>query len=212
MEGEELLPPDVKKEKVIEENARTSEVPPIKSVILLNKIKDIRAERNVEADNFETFSVQNPQEFLEWATVNGYVFHGSTRKTIGELVPQQANDLAKESGNRDAVYMTRNPLLAEFTALTGGKDVGVRQNKCFMQITDSKEVRYPQTPEFRVGKPDEVETQGYVYIFDREKQVDEEVGGECLVYEPVKPIAVIRVKREDFKYPILLLLENRDTA
>jgi len=34
---------------------------------------------------------------------------------------QETINLIKESGNREAVYMTNNPLLAEFTALTGGR-------------------------------------------------------------------------------------------
>lgn len=167
---------------------------------LETKLSEEGAEQ--KSDNgFKFVEVSNPQSLLEWATVNGYAMHGSTRQIRGELVPQQAHDLVKESGNREAVYMTRNPLLAEFTALTGGKNIDGRQNRCFLKIKDGK-VAYPQKPEFHVGKPEEVEDEGYVYLFDKETQVDEEVGGEFLSYKPVKPLVVVKVRREDFKYPI----------
>ena len=98
--------------------------------------------------------------------------------------------------------MTINPILAMFTALAGGKDVGTRRNKVFLEITDQGVVRYPKPPEFAVGKPEEIANEGYVYIFDKVSQVDEETNGECLSYKPIKPLAIIRIKRVDFQFPI----------
>ena len=156
----------------------------------------------IEEDGFSYYIVNDPQRLLEWATVNGYVFHGSTRKIKGDLIPHQANDLTKESGNRKAVYMTRHPLLAEFTALTGGKNVGRRKNSCYLDITEDHQVRYPGTQEFGVETINEIGDSGYVYFFDKKEQVDEEIGGECLSYKPVKPLVVIKIDRNYFRYPI----------
>ena len=51
-------------------------------------------------------------ESLEDLAVRGYCFHGSSVKVDDILMPHQANDEIKESGNRKAVYFTKNPLLA----------------------------------------------------------------------------------------------------
>lgn len=168
---------------------------------LLTRLRELRAEAHLE-DGFAFFDAQDPIETLDWATANGFVFHGSTRRIKGELVPQQANDTEKESGNREAVYMTKKPILAEFTALTGGKDMGGRQNQVLMDISDSGKVTYPKEPIFKVGKLEEVADEGFVYVFDSTTQVDEDVNGESLSYRPVKPLAAIRIKKEDFRYPI----------
>ncbi len=169
---------------------------------LFQEIKRVGLERNVE-EGFEFYDVRNPQTFLEWACVNGFVFHGSARRIAGDLLPSQANDEAKESGNRNAVYMTKTPPLVMFTALAGGRDVGVRRNKVFLEITGEGEVKYPKPPEFGVGRPEEVADEGYVYIFDEKSQVAEKVNGEYLSYEPIKPLAVIRIKKTDFGFPIV---------
>jgi hypothetical protein len=165
-----------------------------------DKIKEYGSECQFDS-GFEYFDVRNLNKILEWATINGYVMHGTTKQIPEELIPKKANDSKKESGNREAVYMTNNPLLAEFTALTGGKNVGGRQNRCFMTINKGR-VCYPQEPEFSVGKPEAVAAEGYIYVLDKATQVDEEVSGEYLAYRPIKPLAVIRMKCEDFKYPI----------
>ena len=168
---------------------------------LIQKIRSVGVERN-KKEGFEFYDVGGPQEFLEWACVNEYVFHGSSRVIEGNLEPREAIDDIKASGNRKAVYMTINPILAMFTALAGGKDVGTRRNKVFLEITDQGVVRYPKPPEFAVGKPEEIANEGYVYIFDKVSQVDEETNGECLSYKPIKPLAIIRIKRVDFQFPI----------
>ena len=99
--------------------------------------------------------------------------------------------------------MTNNPLLAEFTALTGGRGekMGGRKNACYMEINDGV-VSYPKEPEFHVGNLEEIQKKGYIYLFDKETQVDKETGGEFLSYKPIKPLAVIKIKRKDFRYPI----------
>lgn len=151
--------------------------------------------------NFSYYELENPPPFLQWATVNGYIFHGTIRKISEALEPKPANDLIKESGNRVAVYMTNNPRLAMFTALTGGKDVGGRRNVCHMKITGDK-VTYPGKQIFQVGNPEAIASEGFIYIFDRKTQSDEEIGGELLSYKPIKPLAIIKIHRSHFPHPI----------
>lgn len=145
--------------------------------------------------------LKDPRAILEWACANGYIFHGSTRRVQGNLEPRKANDAVKESGNREAVYLTINPLLAMFTALTGGKDVGIRRNKTYLEITDTGEVKYPKSPVFEVKNPDQVADEGFVYIFDQ-SQADEKTEGEYLAYKPIRPLTAIKIRRSDLKYPI----------
>lgn len=144
---------------------------------------------------------ENVTEALEELAVKGFCFHGSSRKIEEKLVPQLASDENKESGNRKAVYMTNNPLLAEFTALCGGVDVGKRKNICYMKIEDGK-ISYPEKPYFAVEKIERVAEEGYVYVFDKRTPGFEEINEEILSYEPVEPIFAIKIKKKDFKYPI----------
>lgn len=144
---------------------------------------------------------EEPQKILEWATLNRFAFHGSTRNIIGPLFPHQANDSIKESGNRKAIYMTTNPLVAMFSALTGGKNLGSRRFSAQMETKNNK-VIYPKQPIFKVEKLEKMPDHGYVYIFDRNTQVDEETAGECLVYKPVLPVAKLKINKNDLKIPI----------
>ena len=63
-----------------------------KKQTLKNKIREMGVEQKTDS-GFEFVEVSNPQTLLEWAVVSGYVMHGSTRKILGGLVPQKANDL-----------------------------------------------------------------------------------------------------------------------
>ena len=49
--------------------------------------------------------------------------------------------------------------------------------------------------------------EGYVYIFDR-SQSDEYVNNEYLSYTPQRPIAVIRIKRPDFRHNIEIMSQE----
>ncbi len=151
--------------------------------------------------DFAYYEISRPQNFLECAATKDFVFHGTSRRIEGNLKPYKANDMLKESGNREAVYMTRNPLLAEFTALTGGVDVGRRQNSCNMAIENGV-VSYPGEQRFGVENVDKVQNEGFVYIFDRKTQTDTEENGELMSYREIRPLAVIKIKRGDFGYQI----------
>lgn len=172
---------------------------------LLVQIRERRGKRVAE-DGFKYYEIENPEDLLNWCVVNGYIFHGTSRKIRGELKPQPGRDLVKESGSRLAVYMTHNPALALFCSLSGGMHIkGGRQNECYMNIEDGK-VSYSKLI-FKVGELEKVVKEGYVYIFDK-AQSDEYVNGEYLSYKPIKPLAVIKIKRADFKYPIHKIEED----
>lgn len=83
---------------------------------LLLKVKE-NGKRIIDRNGFGYFCLKNPEEFLNWAVLNGYILHGTTRK-VTILKPQKAQDFVKESGNRIAVYMTGCPARAMFASLT----------------------------------------------------------------------------------------------
>ncbi len=144
---------------------------------------------------------ENITESLEDLVVRGYCFHGSSVLIDGQLKPSLANDDSKETGNRKAVYLSKNPLVAEFRALCGGIEVGKRVSACFMKIEDGK-VSYDKKPSFGVEKPSEISEIGYIYVVDLRTSGLEEIGGEILSYQPIEPLFAIKMKKEEFKYPI----------
>jgi len=148
---------------------------------------------------------ENVLESLEELVIRGFCFHGSSRLIEDKLTPHLAVDDIKESGNRKAVYLTINPLLAMFTALCGGVDVGKRENKCFMAIEDG-EVKYPEIPYFAVEKTENISDIGYIYVVDRKMAGLDEINGEILSYEPIEPMFAIKIKRGEFRYPINKIL------
>jgi len=171
-----------------------------RNISLKTKLEETSAE-NIKSGNSSFYQIDNPQPFLEWLVLNNYSLHGSARKIEGKLIPKEAIDLIKESGNRKAVYMTINPLLAMFTALTGGAKVGERRSQCFLEINNNQ-LSYPRKPDFAVALPEAIANEGYIYVFDRKTQVDEEIAGELLSYKAILPLLVIRINKSQFNYPI----------
>lgn len=169
------------------------------------RLREINAVRK-EEDGFVYYEMENPKNFLEWAAAQDFIFHGSSRVIKGNLKPHQANDAVKESGNLSAVYMTRNPMLAEFTALTGGVNVGRRQNSCNMVIENGV-VSYRGEQKFGVERMDKVQKQGYIYIFGK-AQADREENGELMAFTEVMPLAVVKIDRKDFDYIIEEIANN----
>ncbi len=129
---------------------------------------------------------------------NGFILHGTTRK-IKELTPNKANDLAKESGNRTAIYMTNIPPLAMFKALIGGIDnVGWSKSGASTQTVNGQTTHEVK---FGMSRPELVADTGYVYVMDA-ASADEYVGGEYLAYNPVKPLIAVEIRQDDFRYPV----------
>ncbi len=153
-------------------------------------------------DGWRYFLVDEPLSVLEQSVRDGYILHGTSRRIDHELIPQHAYDLAKASGNRKAVYLTKNPLVAEFAGITGGRAVNGRENQTHLEIDDETgEFRYSGEQRFRVGALDRVAPEGFVYIFDQ-TQADEELNGELLAYERIRPLAVVKFDRAKFQHQI----------
>lgn len=151
-------------------------------------------------EDFNYVTLANPEEFLNYLAKSGYVFHGSTREIVGKLIPKQANDLSKEFGNREAIYLTSTPIIAMFTALTGGVNVGVRRNSVISKIDEDGNYHYP-TVYFGVLKTKKIKSTGYVYIFP-EDVIDESEEGEYISLRPIRPELIVKIEREDFRFPI----------
>ncbi len=145
------------------------------------------------------------EEFLKFLTENKNVLlHGSARPSLEVLEPRQANDAAKKSGNKNAVYGVTDPVLPIFYAiqdrkkLQGNIESGVEINN------DTGESKY----KFKIptsAKETDPWTNGVIYIFDKsqfhpEQDDSGEPSGEWTSDVPVKPIATLEVKPEDFRY------------
>jgi hypothetical protein len=151
---------------------------------------------------FKYVELKDPEEFITSCVNNGYVLHGTTRK-LDELIPQKANDSAKEFGNAKAVYLTSSPIVAKFAALVGGADVGNRRDSKKTKISEKGVFTYSEVF-FGVEKPENIKNEGYVYIFPK-SVVDDTEGLEHISRKPIKPDLVVQIKREDWdeeKFPI----------
>lgn len=164
---------------------------------LLNKKEDIP---NIE------YNLSYPkEEFLKFLTENKNVLlHGSARQSLEVLEPRQANDAAKKSGNKNAVYGVTDPVLPIFYAiqdrkkLQGTIESGVEIND------DTGESKYKFKIPISV-KETQPWVSGVIYIFDKsqfhpEQDDSGEPSGEWTSDVPVKPIAKLEVKPEDFRY------------
>ncbi len=128
--------------------------------------------------------------------------HGTTRKLEG-LKPSQANDASKEFGNENAVYLTSNPIVAEFCALVGGANVGKRRDSKTTQIDEQGVFHYSDTF-FGVENPEKIKDKGYIYVFP-DSVVDETEGLEHIAKKKIKPSLVVLMTKNDWdeeKYPI----------
>jgi hypothetical protein len=150
--------------------------------------------------NFLFCTTKNPFQYLVDCVNNGYVLHGSSRYITGEFIPQLTTDASKEFGNRKAIYLTSDPIVAMFRAYVGGIEIRGREDSKSTEITDEGEFIYSNTY-FAVGEPEKVREKGYVYIFLKDI-VDESYNLEHVSYKKASPILALEVSREDFPYEI----------
>ncbi len=151
------------------------------------------------------YRLDEPEVFLNWAVLNNFLLHGSTRKIVENLKPYKANDKIKESGNRLAIYITRVPMVAMFCALTGGVDGLARRHSSHTKIVQD-EVSYDEMY-FGVSDINKVASGGFIYILGKD-QVDEEANGEFLAYREVSPLAILEINRKDFPFDINIFDDN----
>ncbi len=134
----------------------------------------------------------------------GYLFHGSAALVHGALEPRLANDSAKDSGNRRAIYLTEVPVEALFFALAGGREVGLLKVHLSYEIDETNDDLRYSLVELGVEHPEALADRGFVYVFDRE-QADALVDGEWLAYRPIMPKQVLKVHASDLGYPVARL-------
>ena len=146
---------------------------------------------------FHFITLTNPKETLISLVNHGYVLHGSSRKIEGALLPRQAYDSSKKFGNQVAVYLTKDPLLAMFTALCGGVEgITARRNSIRSTMDDKGRMNYTKTY-FAVDNPELIKDKGYVYVFPVDV-VDENQSNESIAKTPINPQLIIQIDKEDF--------------
>lgn len=171
---------------------------------LINIFKRNHGKEIVDADGFVYWEFDQPEEVLEQVVTDGkmfeFVLHGGTNRIMGEVIPKTAKDLTREQGKRLAIYATNNPAKVMFWALTGGTgDRGRKEIGGKLKIDYDKKISY-ESLRFVVENESQIREMGWVYIF--EDGGWEYSLGEYLSYEPRTAVAVIKINRNDFKYPI----------
>lgn len=186
---------------------RVEEVPtePSREQVIADHLKLIKLAQETDAhveigSGLEVLEVNEPEEFLGKMVAEGFVLHGTTRLVTGEFTPTLAHDHVKESGNREAVYLTDVPAIAMFKSLTGGVEGKRRTEHGAVRHIEDGVTSYTNL-HFGTSSPDDIAGLGYVYVFSHDA-VDEYIHGEYLAYKPIKPLGVVRVSREQFLYPI----------
>jgi hypothetical protein len=171
---------------------------------LLNEIKD--KGKKVTENKFVYYIFEDPRQILNTLVFNKYLLHGSSKKIVGQLIPHQANDLAKEFGNQKAIYMTSDPIGAMYAALTGGVE-GIGKSICRKNTSKDNEgkIVYKNTY-FAVSNPNKIKDKGYVYIFLK-SDADENEHYEFIAKKAIEPKLIIEIKREDFPFNIVKLTE-----
>jgi hypothetical protein len=140
------------------------------------------------------------EQRLEELRKAGYLFHGSPVDIKGPLMPRLAQDDAKLSGNRSAVYLTEVPVEALFCALVG-PECGRRECHVAYDIDAKTGLLTYRLVQLGVERPEQLATEGFVYVVSRHKTY-EYIDGEWLAYEPVKPVQQLRVSRDDLTVPV----------
>lgn len=158
----------------------------------------------VDEDGFRYWEFDDPQKVLEVVITFGdnfeFIFHGTTVNIEGKVVPQQALDMLREQGRRNAIYATNNVSWAMFWSLTGGTKLKARKRaNGRMLIGENKKIEYENTS-FVIEDEVQMKDLGWVYIFENSGW--EYSRGEYLSCEPKDYLVVIKIKKEDFKFPL----------
>lgn len=144
------------------------------------------------------------EEFLDFLVrEKNCLLHGSAQN-LDVVEPRQANDAAKKSGNKNAVYAVSDPVLPIFYAIKNKEKINGKVQSGFDNNLETGEKEY----EFVVPK-EALEkgpwTSGVIYIFDRSQFQQEandegELGSEWTAEAKVKPLAKLEVGLEDFRF------------
>lgn len=162
-----------------------------KEQILLHQLK-ISEALEEKLNNITYFSMDNPVILFEWAVENGYLLHGSP-KLFHTLEPRQASDTKRPLGSLNAVYMSKNPLTSMAKTLLGNSRSGYR----FERDRSGKLLYY----DIYIDDLKKLNQEGYMYILD-DKSSDDIADGDHVSYKPIKPLAIVKFKKSDFKLEI----------
>jgi hypothetical protein len=178
-----------------EDSARST-----KKAIFTKELEKV-GQKSIDAETgLEYYTVPEPIKFLEWATRQDFLLHGTREKVAGNFMPSRAYDANKESGNRNAIYTSQRLPIVLFFAVVGKRNrEGSAKLKTSVSIKPSGEI--DEVSVGYVDKEDAIGEQGFVYIFSKE-QADEFANDEFLSYKPQKPVGVIQVTRKDVPFPI----------
>lgn len=145
------------------------------------------------------------EEFLNFLTREKEVLlHGSSKRGLEVIEPQQANDSEKRFGNKRAVYAVADSVLPIFYAIQDRSKINGAIISGAETDAETGEVKY----EFRMPKAvidAEPWTQGAVYILDRSQftQGADDQGNlidEWASETSVEPLAKLEVNPEDFRF------------
>jgi hypothetical protein len=130
------------------------------------------------------------------AASGGVLFHGSNARDIRRFEPRE--QLTARDRPVRAVFATPDPLWAMFFAVTDTRRSIGRWNACMRP----EETSLPRSRYFFAvrGTPAEVWTRGAVYVLPRASFEPSDVAAEWISFEPVGPVAVVSVGREDFPF------------
>lgn len=159
-----------------------------------------RGFKKLNDEGFVYFQLEKPESFLNFCIKEGYLLHGSTRAIRGKLVPHKANDLAKEFGNQEGIYLTDAPIVAMFSAITGGVNIKATKHQVSSERDSEGNINYPKA-HFAVARPHMIQDEGFVYVFSG-KVVDASEGSEYISKRAIMPIVVIKISRGDFRFSI----------
>lgn len=174
------------------------------SELVEKKLKELGIE--IKDDHADLTSLTNEQVvdfFNDLVSSGEVVLHGTNTNTpYAELEPRQANDGAKESGNKKAVYATIQ-VEAALNHAVFNKSYAGNKLRSFVwgeEINNGK-MMVRATPElyqmFKEHDPQLV-ADGYVYVLDRNTFVNAHDAGDVEFHseESCRPIAVCKVSKK----------------
>jgi hypothetical protein len=133
---------------------------------------------------------------VDAAAAGDVLFHGSNTRMIDIFEPR--SQLTAHDRPVKAVFATPDPLWAMFFAVTDTARAIGRWNMCLLP----DESGLPRARYFFAvrGEPRSVWAEGAVYVLPKDRFVPSDIPAEWISFEPVSPLAVIPVGRDDFPF------------
>jgi hypothetical protein len=145
---------------------------------------------------FDPVSGSAYERLTSAAGEQGVLFHGSNARDIGSFEPR--DQLTARDRPVRAVFATADQLWAMFFAVTDTQRSIGRWNACLLpEETGLARSRYF----FGVrSDPADAWTEGAVYLLPRASFVPSDIAAEWISSEPVTPLGMVPVTRDDFPF------------